>query len=63
MVFGGSTWAHGPDDEVTETELPQGVTFSVTQMPVRQAPPPPLTEAQVKARRQVPGPTKAEEDQ
>ncbi len=59
--FGGSTWAHGPDEEVTETELPTGVTYSVTQMPVRQGPRPEPTEAQIKARRQVPGPTPAEE--
>jgi hypothetical protein len=57
MPVGGSTWAHGADDEVTETELPQGVQFSISEMPVRYAPQPP-TEAQQKLRREVPGPTR-----
>lgn len=59
MPLGGSTWAHGPDEEVQETVLPQDVqTMSITRMPVCQAPPPPPTEEQQKLRRQVPGPTR-----
>jgi hypothetical protein len=57
MPVGGSTWAHGPDSDVEESELPQDVQFSVTSMPARQAPPAPPTEQQAKLHRQVPGPT------
>jgi hypothetical protein len=57
MPVGGSTWAHGPEDEAAETELPQGVQFSISEMPVRYTPPVP-TEAQQKHRRQVPRPTR-----
>lgn len=57
MPLGGSTWAHGPDEETQETLLPQGVQISHTQMPVRQAQPPEPTQQQQKLRREVPGPT------
>lgn len=59
MPLGGSTWAHGPDEEeAPENVLPQNVMgVSITEMPVRQLPPPPPTEQQAKLRREVAGPT------
>jgi len=60
MPVGGSTWARGPEGDPEETELPQNVQFSISQMPVHYTPVP-RTEGQQKLKREVPGPTKAEQ--